>query len=144
MEKEHYLSLITIKRTLENNTPIIPKHVLDSVMSRLNNILSEETVTEIEDFVPIKEEDLFDNTEKSSIKMDKDEDKVNHPSHYQSYGDKDIECIDALEAAFGPNAVAYFCICNAFKYVWRHMSKNGKTDISKAIWYLNKYLELDK
>lgn len=76
---------------------------------------------------------------------DPDDDQVNHPSHYQSYNKElNIECIDAMRAAFGDEAVTNFCICNAFKYVWRHQSKNGKTDISKAVWYLNKYLELNK
>lgn len=74
-----------------------------------------------------------------------DEDMVNSPSHYQSYSRKhDIQCIDAMCAAFGEEAVAAFCRCNAFKYVWRCSSKNGNEDIEKAIWYLNKYLELNK
>lgn len=64
---------------------------------------------------------------------------VTHPSHYTQGG---IECIDAMVAAFGKEAVAHFCICNAFKYVFRHELKNGKEDIEKAEWYLNKYKEL--
>lgn len=47
-----------------------------------------------------------------------------------------------MEEAFGTYAVLMFCVCNAFKYVWRHSRKNGLEDIKKAIWYLNKYLEL--
>lgn len=66
-------------------------------------------------------------------------DPVNHPSHYTQGG---IECIQAMEAAFGKEAVANFCICNAFKYVFRHEHKGGKQDIEKAEWYLNKYKEL--
>lgn len=61
---------------------------------------------------------------------------VSHPSHYTQGG---IECIDAMEAAFGKEAVSHFCICNAFKYIFRHEHKNGKEDIEKAEWYLNKY-----
>ena len=73
-----------------------------------------------------------------------EQDMVNSPYHYQSYNKElNIECIDAMRAAFGDEAVANFCICNAMKYVWRHMSKNGKQDIQKAVWYLNKYLELN-
>lgn len=76
---------------------------------------------------------------------DPDDDQVNNPSHYQSMTrGLDTDCITAMRAAFGDEAVEDFCICNAFKYVWRHQSKNGKQDIEKAIWYLNKYLELDK
>ena len=70
-------------------------------------------------------------------------DAVNHPSHYDSLSAKySIECIDAMVAAFGEEAVADFCVCNAFKYLWRCSSKGKNQDIKKAQWYLNKYLEL--
>lgn len=65
---------------------------------------------------------------------------VNHPSHYNQGG---IECWDAMEAAFGKEAVMTFCKLNAFKYVWRADSKNGLEDVNKAINYLNKYKELN-
>ena len=75
--------------------------------------------------------------------MFRDDDKVNHPTHYQSYNPKiNIECIDAMRAAFGDEAVAIWCKLNAFKYNWRSSSKGKNTDIGKAIWYLNKFLEL--
>lgn len=72
-----------------------------------------------------------------------EEDMVNHPSHYQSM-DKahNIECIDAMIAAFGHYEAAVFCKLNAFKYIWRASSKGGNMDISKAQWYLAKYREL--
>lgn len=35
-----------------------------------------------------------------------------------------------------------FCLCNAFKYIWRHSRKNGVEDVRKAKWYIDKYLEL--
>ena len=63
---------------------------------------------------------------------------VNHPAHYMSGG---IECIDAMQAAFGDEAVKYFCLCNAFKYLWRHRNKNGVEDLKKACWYLNRLIE---
>lgn len=43
----------------------------------------------------------------------------------------------------GGEAVKAFCICNAMKYLYRHKKKNGVEDIRKAVWYLNKYLELN-
>jgi hypothetical protein len=64
---------------------------------------------------------------------------VTHPSHYNQ---GNIECIDAMVAAFGNEATAIFCHINAFKYLWRTEHKNGLQDIDKAIWYLNKYKEL--
>ena len=69
-------------------------------------------------------------------------DVVNHPDHYQSKSSVQIECIDAMRAAFGDEAVAYFCLCNAMKYIYRCETKGGNNDIRKANWYLNKYLEL--
>lgn len=65
-------------------------------------------------------------------------DPVNRPAHYTSGG---IECIDAMQAAFGAEAVKDFCLCNAFKYLWRHRSKNGVEDLKKARWYLNRLIE---
>ena len=65
---------------------------------------------------------------------------VNHPKHYNQ---GNIECIDAMVAAYGKEAVVNFCSLNAFKYVWRSRDKNGIEDIDKAIWYLNKVKELN-
>lgn len=67
-------------------------------------------------------------------------DPVNHPAHYETGG---IECFDAIVASQGIDAAMNFCLCNAFKYIWRCQHK-GKTveDIEKAIWYLNKYLDI--
>lgn len=72
-------------------------------------------------------------------------DMVNNPVHYQSMvKDLNIDAITCMRAAFGDESVIAFCICNALKYIYRHQNKNGKQDIQKAIWYLNKYLELSK
>lgn len=68
------------------------------------------------------------------------EDKVNHPSHYETNG---IECFDAMTASQGVEAVKNFCACNAFKYIWRYSHKNGIEDLKKANWYINKRIELD-
>lgn len=64
-------------------------------------------------------------------------DPVNRPAHYTSGG---VECIDAMQAAFGDEAVKDFCLCNAFKYLWRHRQKNGVEDLKKARWYLNRLI----
>jgi hypothetical protein len=77
--------------------------------------------------------------------VDPNEEQVNNPTHYQSMvPDLNIDAISCMRAAFGNEEVASFCICNALKYIFRHQSKNGRTDILKAVWYLNKYLELNK
>lgn len=66
-------------------------------------------------------------------------DVVNNPKHYT---DSSIECIDAMVAAYGSEAVESFCKCNAFKYMWRFEKKNGVEDLKKSEWYINKYIEL--
>ena len=61
-------------------------------------------------------------------------DSVNHPDHY-TVGD--IECIDAMVAAFGKETVEDYARVNAFKYIWRaHNKGKEEEDIRKAIWYL--------
>ena len=66
-------------------------------------------------------------------------DKVQHPAHYTQGS---IECIDAMIAAYGNEAVKHFCQCNAFKYLWRFEHKNKIEDLDKSLWYINKYKEL--
>lgn len=68
-------------------------------------------------------------------------DMVNHPTHYET---GKFECIEVMVETQGVEAVQDFCICNAFKYLYRHRRKNGKEDIEKAQWYINKYLELEE
>lgn len=66
---------------------------------------------------------------------------VKRPPHYNQ---GKYECIDVMEGIYGKEAVSNFCLCNAFKYLWRTKEKNGIEDVEKAIWYLNKYKELVK
>ena len=66
---------------------------------------------------------------------DEDFDDVAKPAHY---ADSDIECIDAMCAAFGRFHVAKYAQINAFKYIWRAAEKHTspEEDVKKAIWYL--------
>ena len=66
-------------------------------------------------------------------------DMVNHPPHYET---GKFECIDVMIETQGFEAVVHFCQCNAFKYLYRARNKNGLEDMKKAIWYMNKYVEL--
>lgn len=67
------------------------------------------------------------------------DDKVNHPTHY-TYGE--IEIIDFIEQVtkdYKPELA--FAIGNAIKYISRANRKNGKEDLDKARWYLNRAFE---
>lgn len=59
-------------------------------------------------------------------------DNVTQPKHYTSAG---IECIDAIEAALGPEGFRAYCIGNVLKYNWRYRLKNGAEDLRKAEVY---------
>lgn len=68
-------------------------------------------------------------------------DNVNHPSHYET---GNFECIDVMIETQCKEDIMDFCICNAFKYIYRHNNKNGVEDVKKAKWYLEKYIELSE
>lgn len=66
---------------------------------------------------------------------------VIHPQHYNQGG---IECIDAMIEVYGVDKVRDFCQLSAFKYIWRmDYKESASKDAKKAIWYLNKFLELE-
>ena len=67
-------------------------------------------------------------------------DMVNSPPHYNQEG---IECIDAIEAALGPDGFQAFCRGNVMKYTWRTDRKNGQEDLEKARWYLTRMIKRD-
>ena len=66
--------------------------------------------------------------------------EVDHLAHYEGK----YECIDVMLDTMGPEDVKGFCLCNAFKYLWRCKKKHETPteDVKKAAWYLGKYLEL--
>lgn len=69
-------------------------------------------------------------------------DPVNKPDHYAN--SCSLECIDVMEALLGPAGFFYFCIGNAFKYLWRHKNKGRpEEDLQKAKWYLNKACDFE-
>ncbi|AID01533.1 hypothetical protein BE24_05425 [Staphylococcus xylosus] len=75
----------------------------------------------------------------NDLQQRKRNDTVNHPSHY-NYGE--IEVIDFIEQVtkhYNPN-VAYH-IGNAIKYLARSPHKNGKEDVEKARWYIERAFE---
>lgn len=59
-----------------------------------------------------------------------------NPDHYKNH--TSLECIEAMEIIFGINAVIDFCVCNAWKYIWRWKNKNGTEDLDKAKWYIDR------
>ena len=76
--------------------------------------------------------------EEEKMRKDQAEDKVNHPTHYNT---GEIEVIKYIQDKLGCEEFTGFCIGNVVKYVsrWRH--KDGKQDLEKAKVYLQWAIE---
>lgn len=91
------------------------------------------TITDSDDFIRVNEPFT------RKVDMQEEQDVVNKPKHY-TYGD--IEVIDYIEQVtknYKPELA--FAIGNAIKYISRANHKNGKEDLDKARWYLNRAFE---
>lgn len=61
------------------------------------------------------------------------QEQVDHPAHY-THGS--IECIDAIEAALGPDGFVAWLRGTIIKYQWRLGHKDAASqDAAKADWY---------
>ncbi len=61
-------------------------------------------------------------------------DNITHPKHYEINGYNPIVLRERLPAN----------IADAFKYLWRRKHKGQeKSDLSKALWYINRAIKLD-
>ena len=85
----------------------------------------------------VTEEEITDMMPDTPI--EKKEDVVNSPSHYNTGG---VEAIQAIEASMSKEAFQGYLKGNCMKYIWR-MSYKGKAkeDTLKAQWYLNRLIE---
>ena len=100
-----------------------------------------ELCIEIQEMEIIKEELEYIIKEYNSKPMDDNFDNVENPEHYTT---GEYECIEVMKDVYGLEVVEDFCICNSFKYLWRHLKKNGLEDLKKADWYLRKVIEWEK
>lgn len=92
----------------------------------------------IEDNFDKLHQKIYEN-KSNDLQQRKRNDTVNHPSHY-NYGD--IEVIDFIEQVTQYyNANVAYHIGNAIKYLSRSPHKNGKEDVAKAKWYIERAFE---
>lgn len=85
----------------------------------------------------------FDNSAscfESANAEDAEREEIDPPTHYAGK----IECIDAMLETMGWADVRTFCLCTAFEYLWTCKKKHAipTEDVEKALWYLEKYIEL--
>jgi hypothetical protein len=71
----------------------------------------------------------------------KEHDMVNSPAHY---ADGKIETIDYIVDVLGEYEAISYCQGNVIKYTGSRLWKKGNPiqDAKKAVWYLNKMIEL--
>lgn len=72
------------------------------------------------------------------LNANKPREEVNHPKHYNS---KSKETIQIIQESMNDHEFIGFLLGNVIKYTERYKFKGGKTDLKKAEWYFNKYLE---
>ncbi|MBR1616319.1 MAG: DUF3310 domain-containing protein [Treponema sp.] len=72
--------------------------------------------------------------------LTKTSDPANHPAHYTAGG---IECIDAIGAALTSqkDPMEAWLTGQILKYLWRWPMKNGKQDLEKARFYLDRLIQ---
>ena len=83
----------------------------------------------------VKEKDNIDDTVSRFKEFEHYQKDAINPDHYKNQ--TSLECIEAMEIIFGRDAVIDFCVCNAWKYIWRWKHKNGEEDLKKSAWYLS-------
>lgn len=67
-------------------------------------------------------------------------DPVNHPKHYNKGA---VECIDAIESAVSDlTGLESVCTGAAIKYLWRWKQKGGIESLRKAVWYINRLIQI--
>lgn len=116
----------------------------DDNMATIDSMGSEYEITD-DNYFDLWPKYIEDKTEhigkrqSNDVQQRKRNDTVNHPSHY-NYGDiETIEFIEQVTKHYNPN-VAYH-IGNAIKYLARSPHKNGKEDVAKAKWYIERAFE---
>lgn len=80
---------------------------------------------------------LFDIQDSDFDDFEKENDPVNHPSHYTGHP-AGIECIDVIEAN------TFYNLAAAMKYIWRvswGSKDNDIQDLEKAAWYIRREID---
>ena len=125
-----------------NDFELWAKNIEDKTESvSIQNKETEEIVSngEVEATIDLSNSEFAHLHQSNDLQQRKRNYTVNHPSHY-NYGD--IEVIDFIEQVTQHyNANVAYHIGNAIKYLARSPHKNGKEDIEKAKWYIERAFE---
>ena len=81
---------------------------------------------------------MLTKSQKKLLEEEEMKDMVNKPEHYTN---SSIETIDMIESITA-EGFHYYLEGNILKYLARYRHKNGIQDLQKALWYLNKLIEV--
>jgi len=84
-------------------------------------------------------EEMVNKEEHGPVLAEYEEDIVNKPSHYTNGNIEVIDMVEQITATYPPELA--FAIGNVIKYTARSQMKNGKQDLLKAQFYLNRAIE---
>lgn len=109
--------------------------------ARIESLLKEDNKEAVLEAIDALTKHSFQLGRDSIIPEEKFTDDIIHPAKYMSYVKDGIECIDAMRHGLGLEETSHYCLGRAFCLLWKN---ENLTDIRKAIWFLNKYLNLNK
>tara|TARA_R110000782_G_scaffold21404_7_gene57618 strand:+ start:1279 stop:1743 length:465 start_codon:yes stop_codon:yes gene_type:complete len=118
---------------------------IDSFIDALNSKAYGETesfdMMEKERLKELRQQGLDEEQRLADKYLGEEDDPVNNPEHY-TIGS--IETIDYITDVLGEYHAAIFCHGNVLKYTGTRLFGKGKPiqDAKKAVWYLNKMIEL--
>lgn len=98
-------------------------------------------IDENTDWIPVshKKQKELESMYTNDVQQRKRKDNVNHPSHY-TYGDiETIDYCDQVCKTYPPELAPY--VFNAIKYLSRANMKNGREDIDKAKFYVQRLFD---
>lgn len=128
--------------TMENHSKeSVPKRLTEDTYGEGFNFIDEKGNLQFSKYDEDEDGEEFTSIEEvmEELGFDYEEDVVNSPNHY-TYGDiETIDYIDQVTATY-PGKYA-FLVANVIKYISRANFKNGKQDLDKAKYYLDRLVE---
>ncbi|PNZ67567.1 hypothetical protein CD120_11385 [Staphylococcus saprophyticus] len=125
-----------------NDFELWAKNIEDKTESvSIQNKETEEIVSngEVEATIDLSNSEFAHLRQSNDLQQRKRNDTVNHPSHY-NYGDIEvIDYCDQVCKTYPPELAPY--VFNAIKYLSRANMKNGREDIAKAKYFVERLFD---
>lgn len=94
---------------------------------------------EMDDIIREIAESRITKDDKFTIVPDVKYHPIDKPKHYAS---NKVECIDYIRQQLSREQFTGYCEGNIIKYIHRYKDKNNIEDLEKAMWYVNKLIDI--